>query len=44
MEKFFDLDVQVNSVAPSAGVSPEDWSSECFKSIFIKECVAEEAY
>lgn len=43
MEKFFDLDVQVNSIGPAA-VTPDDWSSECFKSIFVKDCVEEEAY
>ncbi|WP_193791331.1 FDLD family class I lanthipeptide [Tumebacillus algifaecis] len=39
MEKFFDLDVQVISVTPAAKVSPEEWTSQCFRSILIKDCI-----
>ncbi|WP_193791330.1 FDLD family class I lanthipeptide [Tumebacillus algifaecis] len=42
MEKFFDLDVQVNSVAPSANVSPEVWSGGCFRSIFVSDCIEDQ--
>lgn len=37
MEKYFDLDVQVHSAAPSDEVTPE-WSGECFRSLFMTDC------
>ncbi|TCP58278.1 hypothetical protein EV586_102732 [Tumebacillus sp. BK434] len=39
MEKLFDLDVQVQTTAPSDEVSPLAWSGGCFHSILVSDCI-----